>query len=219
MPRSIYRRYRVLKKNPWIVALSLAAFVLSPALQAAAAKETAAPATADKAPAASDKAAAASDAAAAKSDQPAAADKDQAPSVGHKSPALAGGLAFFPGFLVHGAGHMYAGSWMKGLGLLTIEGVSTVVVANSVIDGRDDIKAIADGVSNHNIPTNLSGGYTKVGIILVGTMAFLWTWFDDMAGAPVAANEYNHLADEKSQTTLRLEPNSNGVQVALSTHF
>jgi hypothetical protein len=209
----------VLKKNPWIVVLSLAALVLSPALQAATASAAAAPAAA---PAKATTTAPVQSAGSDKTDKADAGDDDTASTVGHKSPAIAGGLAFFPGVVIHGAGHMYAGSWMKGLGLLAVEGVSAAVVANSISVGADDIKSItssASGGSGVKLPTDLSGGYTQVGIIVVGTMAFLWTWLDDMAGAPIAANEYNRIADQKSQTTLHLVPRSNGAQVALSTNF
>jgi hypothetical protein len=51
-------------------------------------------------------------------------------------------------------------------------------------------------------------------------MGFLWSWFDDMAGAPTAATEYNKLQDENAnQAHLRLQPRVDGVELALSTNF
>jgi TM2 domain-containing membrane protein YozV len=217
MRRSVYRRYRVLKKNPWILSLSLAAFLTAPALQAADTTAAAAPAktaatTAAATPAKTDAKAA---------PDKAAASKDASPStVGHKSPALAGTLAFIPGIVVHGAGHMYAGSWMKGLGLLAIEGLTVGVIANNVSTGTSDIQALSNSTKNNQIPTDVSSAYSKAGIIIVCGMGFLWSWFDDMAGAPIAATEYNKLLDqENNQAHLRLQPRVDGVELALSKNF
>jgi len=201
----------VLKKNPWIIGMSLAALALAPALQAASAAK-AAPAASEKA--GSDKAAAAdttkADATAdAASDTPAA-------TANHKSPALAGGLAFFPGVVVHGAGHMYAGSWMKGLGLFAIEAASAAVLVKSVGGLGDAANVFSGGKS---VPTDISGVEINVGTALVSSMGLLWTWFDDMAGAPIAASEYNKIQDQRSTAQLELVPGSHGAELALSTNF
>jgi TM2 domain-containing membrane protein YozV len=208
----------VLKKNPWILSLSLAAFLTAPALQAADAKTAAAPAktattTTAATPAKAD--------AKASPDKAAADSKDaSASTVGHKSPALAGTLAFIPGVVIHGAGHMYAGSWMKGLGLLAIEGLTVGVIANNISTGTSDIQALSDATKNNQIPTDVSSAYSKAGIIIVCGMGFLWSWFDDMAGAPIAATEYNKLLDQESnQAHLRLQPRVDGVELALSKNF
>jgi hypothetical protein len=147
------------------------------------------------------------------------AEADKA-SVHHKSPGLAGGLAFFPGLVVHGTGHMYAGSWMKGLGLFAVEGAAAGIAAAAISSGYNDVQKIIDGSKNGQIPANVGTAYKTVGISVVSTMAFLWTWFDDMAGAPIAANEYNRLADEAAgQAHLQFAPNGDGAQVALVKHF
>lgn len=134
----------------------------------------------------------------------------------HKSKGLAGGLAFFPGVAVHGAGHMYAGSWMKGLGLLAVEGVSAYYIADTIVNGQNDIEKITKG--NSGIPIDVSTAYTKVGILTVSSMAFLWSWFDDMAGAPIAVTEYNKLQDE-AVASVHIIPREDGATVALSTAF
>jgi TM2 domain-containing membrane protein YozV len=219
------------KNNPWVLSLSLAALVLAPALHSA---EN----TGDKTPAktgggkvessvvdtskdkAADKPAADTMKSTDKAEEKTAAkDSPAKSSGGHKSKALAGGLAVFPGIAVHGAGHMYAGSWMKGLGLLVIEGAAVGIAANTIVTGTDDIQKLANGMSNGQFPTDVSAAFSKSGILIVSTMAFLWTWFDDMAGAPVAANEYNKLVDEQSEAHLRLQPRLDGVELALSTEF
>jgi hypothetical protein len=218
MRRSVYRRYRVLKKNPWIIGLSLAAFALAPSLQAASAAQ-ASPAVSEKADSAkasdgaTDKAAADTDKAASTAD---AASDTPAATAHHKSPALAGGLAFFPGVAVHGAGHMYAGSWMKGLGLLAIEAASAAVIVKSASGLGDAANVFSGGKS---VPTDISGVEINVGTMVVSSMGFLWSWFDDMAGAPIAAGEYNKIQDQKSTAQLELVPGNHGAQLALSTNF
>lgn len=142
------------------------------------------------------------------------------PAGKRKSPVIAGGLAFFPGVLVHGAGHMYAGSWIKGLGLLAIEGAAVGVGVATVSRGIDDVQKLADGSKNGQIPTNVGTAYQTLGVGLVCTMAFLWTWFDDMAGAPIAAKEYNRLAEEREgRAQLKFLPAGDGAALALVRRF
>lgn len=156
---------------------------------------------------------------AATADADKAADTDK-PTVSHKSPGLAGGLAFFPGLVVHGVGHMYAGSWVKGLGLLAMEGAAAGIAAAAIGSGYNDVQKIIDGSKGGQIPANVGTAYKTVGISVVSTMVFLWGWFDDMAGAPIAAGEYNRLADEAAgQAHLQFSPNGDGAQVALVKHF
>jgi hypothetical protein len=202
----------VLKKKLWIIGLSLTALLLSPALQAAAAdvkteEAKSSPASKDSAsPAAST----------AKTDDKADDKAASAPTAGHKSAAIAGGLAFFPGVAVHGAGHMYAGSWMKGLGLLAIETASVAVAVNSVggISGAANVYS-----GGKSVPTDISAIEINAGAIVVSSMAFLWTWFDDMAGAPIAVSEYNKIQDQKTTAQLQLTPKGDGAVLALSTNF
>ena len=185
----------MLNKNHWILSLGLAALILAPGLGAA--------------PIAHEKL----------TTKTVAQETSEAAPKGHKSPGLAVFLAVIPGIAIHGTGHMYAGSWMKGVGLLAVEGVAIGVAANAISSGTNDIAALGNGLSNGKFPTDVSGAYTKSGILIVSTMAFLWTWWDDMAGSPIAVNEYNKLVDEKSQAHLRLQPRLDGVELALSTKF
>lgn len=137
---------------------------------------------------------------------------------GRKSPGLAGGLAFFPGFVVHGTGHMYAGSWMKGLGLLAIEGAAIGIGVSTVNAGISDIEKTFG--NSQGAPTNVGTAYQTIGVALVCSMAFLWTWFDDMAGAPIAANEYNRLAEEReNQAKFQISPMGDGAALALVRKF
>jgi TM2 domain-containing membrane protein YozV len=143
-----------------------------------------------------------------------------APKGKRKSPAIAGGLAFFPGVVVHGAGHMYAGSWMKGLGLLAIEGAALGIGITTVTQNYGEIEKVINGTQNGSIPTDVGAAWQALGVGLVCSMAFLWTWFDDMAGAPIAANEYNRLAEEREgQAQLKFMPTGDGAVLALVRRF
>jgi TM2 domain-containing membrane protein YozV len=142
----------------------------------------------------------------------------QPSKVGHKSPGLATILAIFPGTIFHGAGHMYAGSWIKGVGLLVIGTAGALVAYNQYSAGYNDIQNLMSS-SSGGIPEDLSGAYGRLGPILVGTMAFLWSGWDDMAGAGIAAEEYNRKLDQSLRTQIQIVPRDGGAQVALSTHF
>lgn len=156
----------------------------------------------------------------AKVDSSKASDVSKIAEVDHKSPLAAGALAFsIPGMFVHGIGHMYAGSWIKGLGLLAIEGSGIGVVSYQISTGIDDIKKISD-TNNNGIPVDLSSAYGRIGMILVGTAAFLFTWWDDVVGAPIAAQEYNKRADqEASRAELNLLPVNGGAQLVYTAKF
>lgn len=229
------------KKNSWAIGL-VAALLVAPAMNAFAAKAEAKPvekaepkveakAEAKPEPKADAKVEPTAEAKEAEKPAEAKADSDKAKEakagekgegdkaakVHHKSPALAGFLGFIPGIAVHGAGHMYAGSWMKGLGLLAIEAASVGIIAANVSTIQADVDAISK--TNNGVPTDLSVPYTKIGIITVSATAFLWSWFDDMAGAPIAVAEYNKIQDQGASASLQLAPRGDGAQLALSTQF
>jgi len=137
--------------------------------------------------------------------------------VNHKSGALATVIAFVPGVAVHGAGHMYAGSWMKGLGLFLLSGAC--VYEDLQVYQRNNFARLT---TSNGIPTDLSGAETDSGIALVCTMGFLWTWFSDIGGASVAVDEYNKIQDQQSVGThaqLQLLPTQGGAMLALNTRF
>jgi hypothetical protein len=227
----------VTKKNSWAIGL-VAALLLAPAMNVAAAKAEEKPA-AKAEPKVEAKAEAKPEVKAEPKAEPKAEEKpaetkadpdkakeakadekgdgEKASKVHHKSPALAGFLGFIPGIAVHGAGHMYAGSWMKGLGLLAIEAASVGIIAANVSTIQADVDAISK--TNNGVPTDLSVPYTKIGIITVSATAFLWSWFDDMAGAPIAVAEYNKIQDQGATARLQLAPRGDGAQLALSTQF
>ena len=137
----------------------------------------------------------------------------------HKSAALASLLAVVPGIVVHGSGHLYAGAWMKGLGLFAIEGACVAVGYDSVRRGVDSYNAMNNA---GGIPTDLSPMLTDAGVAFVTGMGFLWTWWDDMAGAGIAADQYNRLQDQAAQVSelqMHLVPARGGALLALSSRF
>ena len=139
---------------------------------------------------------------------------------GHKSNGIAMTLAFIPGIAVHGAGHMYAGSWMKGTGLLAIEGVSVWLGVRYGSELADDLGTVTK-TTGGTVPNDFGPVYSRLGILLVATSAFLYTWFDDMAGASTAVDVYNKKADaaKSGMTGFRLAPNGDGLVVAYQRQF
>jgi hypothetical protein len=135
----------------------------------------------------------------------------------HKSEALAEIIAWVPGIAIHGAGHMYAGSWMHGLGLFALEGAC--VYEGMQVVNRGNFNKF--NVSGGKIPTGLSGAYTDAGIGLVCAMGMLWTWLDDVSGATVAVDDYNKIQDQAAgpHAQLQLLPTRDGAMLALSTQF
>jgi len=104
----------------------------------------------------------------------------------YKDPNKAFLLAFFPGILIHGNGHFYAGDDLMGNVLLTGEVVSVLSIGLGALMKSD--------------PTTFSGGLLgtpseadNVGSNLIwgGIIAFAGLWIVDMAHAPTAAKEYN----------------------------
>jgi hypothetical protein len=135
----------------------------------------------------------------------------------HRYPALAESLAVFPGVVVHGAGHMYAGSWMKGIGLFLLEGASVWLDYSAYNEYK---RGAYYGLkfSGNSIP-NLGGAESEVGILMVANLGFLFTWFDDMGGAPLAAGEFNRIHEHDQGLSLHLLPVQNGAALALSSTF
>ena len=140
----------------------------------------------------------------------------------HKSAVLASSLAFIPGIAIHGVGHMYAGSWVKGVGLFLVGSGGAAIAAYEGVHGYDDIKTLVNDVNGGSIPTDLSPALSKIGIIVVGTASFLFTWFDDMSGAPLAVDRYNKRIDdatENSHAELNVLPTSGGAQLVYTAKF
>ena len=105
----------------------------------------------------------------------------------YKDPNKAFLLALFPGILIHGYGHFYAGDNLMGNVLLTGEVVSVVSVGFGALI-KSDTNTFSGGLlgtptNAENIGNNLIWG---------GVIAFAGLWIVDMAHAPTAAQDYDN---------------------------
>ncbi|HTA16895.1 MAG TPA: hypothetical protein VK786_04045 [bacterium] len=137
-----------------------------------------------------------------------------------RNPQVATILAIFPGIAIHGAGHLYAGSWMKGAALFALEGATVYLLYDAYHQyERGDF----DNITKNNgsgIPTNLGIEYQEAGIALVSITGWGATWVDDMIGAHFAAKQFNQVHQQDSSTvSLRLQPRPDGAVLALSSTF
>jgi hypothetical protein len=139
----------------------------------------------------------------------------------HRIPAVATGLAFIPGVAIHGAGHMYAGSWLKGVGLFLLEGASVYLGYDAYRNHLGDYNRVANAFSNKpfQLPTNMGGAEQETGVLLVAGTGFIYGWLDDIVGAPIAANEFNKLHAQDTPFSLGIQPRPDGVLLALTRNF
>ena len=138
----------------------------------------------------------------------------------YRNPQVATILAVIPGIAIHGAGHMYAGSWMKGVALFVLEGASVYLL----YDAYDQYKrGDFDNITKNNgsgIPANLGIEYQEAGIALVAFTGWGATWVDDVIGAHFAATQFNEVHKQDATTvSLRLQPRPDGAVLALSSTF
>ena len=103
--------------------------------------------------------------------------------------------AVFPGFLVHGAGHFYAGENKIGWRLVAGEAVSLVMMTYAVGVGF----AEAMGGSDRGNDDDLIG--------IAGAILFISTWVYDLAGSPVAVQKRNRKILEKKGKGVELNLN------------
>lgn len=107
-----------------------------------------------------------------------------------KSPWVALGIAFFPGIIIHGAGHTYAGkhktaallftSELIGLGLI---GAGIVIISLTVFTkvgtlGAADISCETSGLVNILFGT--------------GSVLFVGSWVYDVVGAPLSCRQNSY---------------------------
>lgn len=104
----------------------------------------------------------------------------------YKDPNKAFLLAFFPGILIHGYGHFYAGDNIMGNVLLTGEVVSVLSVGLGALI-KSDTNTFSGGLLGD--PNN--AGNVGNNLIWGGVIAFAGFWIVDMAHAPTAASDYD----------------------------
>ena len=113
---------------------------------------------------------------------------------------------------------------MKGIGLLAIEGAS---VYAGYVNGKslqNDFNTIQNSTKNNNggggssIPTDISPEEARVGVCLVAGAAFIFSWWDDIAGSGIAADEYNKLARQNG-ISMGVTPVPGGAILAFDARY
>jgi hypothetical protein len=139
----------------------------------------------------------------------------------HKSAALARTLAIIPGIALHGVGHMYAGAWEEGLGLFIVGTAGGYMAYDQANGGWSDIQNVINSFSQKKgqVPEDFSDGYSRLGLVLVGAVAFIWSGWDDLAGAGTAVDEYNQKIDNAAQAHVELLPANGGAMMAYTKRF
>ena len=129
----------------------------------------------------------------------------------YKDPTKACMLGFFPGFLIHGEGHFYAGDSLMGSALLTGEILSLASIGTGLII-KSDPSTFSGGILGN------SANATQVGsnMIIGGAVLFAVTWVVDMAHAPIVADDYNHEFDLQPVASINSD---HQLTLALATHF
>lgn len=105
----------------------------------------------------------------------------------YKDPTKALMLAVFPGFLVHGYGHLYAKDKLTGTALLGGEILSLTAIGMGAIM-KADPEQYQGGIFGNN---NATVDNTARRMIIYGGVGFAVTWFADILHAPTAAKDYN----------------------------
>ena len=98
----------------------------------------------------------------------------------YKSEQTATMMAFFPGIIVHGMGHIYAGAPITGVILFVTEMLSIPMIfeSTSSIFYFGPYKQKYSGIKN--------------GLEFTGILLFLGSWIYDFAHASTAARNYNN---------------------------
>ncbi|UCB51680.1 MAG: hypothetical protein JSV10_06735 [Candidatus Zixiibacteriota bacterium] len=111
-----------------------------------------------------------------------------------KDPGKALLYALVPGFVVHGAGHFYAGEKTAGWVLAGGEILSVCLIAYAV------------GVSESGNGSTSDGNTEIIGVF--GGLLFAGTWMYDVIGAPLAVQRENRdfLQGERPDLKLQVEP-------------
>jgi len=124
-----------------------------------------------------------------------------------KNPNLALAYAVIPGFIVHGAGHFYAGRRTTGIVLLASELVGCTFFTVGALD-----QAVSQLEGAHS-----SDGVSGEGLVVIGAILFVGSWTYDIIGAPLAVQKYNAalLAKEPACIQLRMRKGEPRLAVVL----
>jgi len=112
-----------------------------------------------------------------------------------KNPNMAIFYAVVPGFLVHGAGHFYAGEKTTGWMLVAGEVLSLGMMTYAVGAGFAEAMGGSDSSNDDDM------------IGIAGAILFISTWVYDLAGSPVAVQKRNRKILEKKEKGFELDLN------------
>jgi len=112
-----------------------------------------------------------------------------------KNPNMAIFYAVVPGFLVHGAGHFYAGEKTTGWMLVAGEGLSLGMMTYAVGAGFAEAMGGSDSSNDDDM------------IGIAGAILFISNWVYDLAGSPVAVQKRNRKILEKKEKGFELDLN------------
>jgi len=104
----------------------------------------------------------------------------------YKDPNKALLLAFFPGLLLHGYGHFYAGDNLMGTALLTGEIISVTSVGLGALIKSDTTTFSGGILGDPSYAASVGNNLIWGGVIAFGAL-----WIVDMAHAPTSAKDYN----------------------------
>jgi len=118
-----------------------------------------------------------------------------------KSPLIALGIAFFPGVIIHGAGHFYAGKPKTGSLLLVGElvGVGCIAAGIVVISLGVFTKVGTLGAADVTEASGLASG-----LLYVGSGLFLGTWVYDVVFAPISCLRYSEQKNDYKINLVKL---------------
>jgi hypothetical protein len=125
------------------------------------------------------------------------------PTLTGPSPATASALAVFPGIILHGSGHFYAGRPWVGTALALTEAVSLYCIYRGYLDiqaGSEEVDLSGSSSYSGN-SEQVSRG---IGLAVGGTLLFFTSWLFDVTGAPQAAAQVQ--AENKAMSDLQIRP-------------
>lgn len=112
----------------------------------------------------------------------------------YKDPVVAFKMAFFPGFFIHGRGHIYAQQKTLATALMTVEVISLMAIGLGFWENNKP-NDFANFPGNGGSAVQAQDHGKK--LITYGSLIFVLGWIVDMAHAPAAADRYNTLYDLK----------------------
>ena len=119
-----------------------------------------------------------------------------------KSPLIALGIAFFPGVIIHGAGHFYAGKPKTGSLLLVGKLVGVGCIAAGIVVISLGVFTKVGTLGAADVTEEASG--LASGLLYVGSGLFLGTWVYDVVFAPISCLRYSEQKNDYKINLVKL---------------